>query len=224
MPVSSCNCDLLTVFQNAQSLHLHFPLIRNDETFINAGIICLAETLLHQNDLDADYSIEGFSRIIRCDQSARIPGIRPPHGLAMYVKNCHRIVSSETISREKCELLTVSVLNMCSNKLYTVVVVYKAPTCSLKDFKACIRSLASFELSERLVIMGDFNFDISCDRYRNFKCFMQSVFPKVKMLNTTSTTQDNTVLDVCFTICNLANANVITCVWSYHHTLVTAVF
>ena len=224
MPVSSYNCDLLTVFQNAQSLHLHFPLIGNDETFIAADIICLAETRLHQNDQDADYSIKGFFPIIRCDQCAWIPGIRPPHGLAMYVKNCHRIVSSETISREKCELLTVNVLNMCSNKLYSIVVVYKAPTCSLEDFKACIRSLMRFKLSERLVIMGDFNFDVSCDRNRNFRCFMQSVFPKAEMLNTISTTQDNTVLDLCFTTCNMANANVVTCAWSYHHTLVTAVF
>ena len=43
VPVSSYTCDLLTVFQNAQSLRLHFPLIQNDETFIDADIICLAE-------------------------------------------------------------------------------------------------------------------------------------------------------------------------------------
>ena len=223
-PVNSYNCDLLMVFQNAQSLHLHFPQIRNDETFIAADVICLAETRLHQNDQDADYSIEGFSPIIRCDQYARIPGIRPAHGLAMYVKNCHRIVSSETISREKCELLTVNVLNMCSNKLYTVVIIYKAPSCSLEDFKACVRPLTRFKLSERLVIMGDFNFDVSRDRNKNFIRFMQSVFEKAEMLNTISTTQDSTVLDLCFTTCNLAKANVVTCVWSYHHTLVTAIF
>ena len=53
---------------------------------------------------------------------------------------------------------------------------------------------------------------------------MQSVFPNAKMLTTTSTTQDNTVLDLCFTTCNLANANMITCVLSYHHTLVSAIY
>ena len=146
-PVNSYNCDLSIVFKNAQSLHLHFLLIRNDETFIDADIICLAETRLHQNDQDADYSIKGFFPVIRCDRYARIPNIRPAHGLAMYVKNCHRIVSSESISREKCELLTVHVLNLCFNRLYSVVTVNKAPTCSLEDFKACIRSLTHFKLS-----------------------------------------------------------------------------
>ena len=45
-PVRSHNCDLITVFQNSQSLRLHFPLIQNDATFTDADIICLAETRL----------------------------------------------------------------------------------------------------------------------------------------------------------------------------------
>ena len=217
-PVSTYECDLVTVFQNSQSLRLHLPLIQNDFSFTDADVICVAETRLCQHDQDVDYSIKGFLPIIRSDQDARAISVRPPHGLAIYVKNCH-----ETLSKDKFESLAVNILNLRSNKLYTVLVVYKAPTCSVGDFKAYIQSVRNFKISDRLIIVGDFNFDVSQDRNKNFLQVMQLVFPKVRMLNTLSTTHEKTVLDLCFTNCIIANANIITCVWSYHHTLVVSV-
>ena len=67
-PVSLNECDLITVFQNAQSLRLHMPLVQTDSTFLNADVICFAETRLHEDDLDNDYAIEGFLPVIRSDQ------------------------------------------------------------------------------------------------------------------------------------------------------------
>ena len=221
-PVISYHSDLVTVFQNAQSLHVHLPLVQNDSTFTDADVICLAETRLHRNDQDMDYSIEGFLPIIRNDQQANAHGLRPPHGLAMYVKNCHEIVSSETLSTEKFESLAVKVLNSHSHNLYTILVVYKAPTCSFEDFKTHFRTLSRFQSSDKLIVVGDFNFDISRNRSKNFTCFIKSLFPKSKMLNTVTTTKENTILDICFTTCNSANADIIACVWSYHHTLIVS--
>ena len=222
-PVSTYECDLVTVFQNSQSLRLHLPLIQNDFSFTDADIICIAETRLYQHDQDVNYSIKGFLPIIRSDQEAMAIGIRPPHGLAMYVKNCHKIISHETLSTDKFESLAVNVQNLRSNKLYTIIVVYKAPTCFVGDFKAYIQSMRNFQMSDRLIIVGDFNFDVSQNRNQNFLQLMQLVFPEVRMMNTLSTTRERTVLDLCFTNCNLADANIITCVWSYHHTLVVSV-
>ena len=219
-PVRSYNCDLVTVFQNSQSLHLHLPLIKNDVTFTDADIICLAESRLYQSDRNADYAIEGFHPIIRNDQQTNSPGLRPPHGLAMYVKNCHNIISYETLSTDKFESLVVSILASSSHKLYTIIVVYKAPSCSFEDFKTNIRSLRRFRSSEKIVILGDFNFDITLDRNTNFTSLIRSLFPTVKLLKTIPTTREGTILDICFTNCKLASGNIITCVWSYHHTLV----
>ena len=221
-PVSTCKCDLAVVFQNVQSLRLHLPLIQNDASFTDADVICMAETRLQQSDLDSDYSIKGFRQMIRSDQKEIMSGMRPPHGLAMYIKNCHKIVSSEALSTCKFESLAVNILNVRSNSIYTLITVYKAPTCSFEDFKTGIRSLRCFHTSEKLVIVGDFNFDVSQDGNKNFKRFMLSVFPSVKILNTISTTREKTTLDLCFTNCNPSNASVITCVWSYHHTLVAS--
>ena len=221
-PVGTCKCDLTVVFQNVQSLRLHLPLIQNDASFTDADVICMAETRLQQNDLDSDYAIKGFLQIIRCDQRETMSGMRPPHGLAIYVKSCHKIVSSEALSTNKCESLAVDVMNMRSKSIYTLIVVYKAPTCSFEDFKTCIHSLRCFHASEKLVIVGDFNFDVSQDRNKNFLWFMRSVFPSVKILNTIPTTREKTILDLCFTNCNPSNASIITCVWSYHHTLIAS--
>ena len=201
----------MTVFQNAQSSPLHMPLIRSDSTFTGADVICLAETRLQDSDLDNDYSIEGFLPVIRNYQD-KTHDRRPSHGLAIYVKQGHRIISSRKISTKLFESLCVDVVNSKSNCLYSVVVVYKAPACSFQDFKKHILSLSEQQFSNKLIIIGDFNFNVNADQSRNFLQVMNSRFPNAKYLRTSSTTKECTVLDVAFTTCNNANSEIITCV------------
>ena len=222
-PVDSYDCELVTVFQNAQSLRLHFPLVHTDSTFTDADIICFAETRLQPNDQDSEYSIRGFKPIIRNDQ-AKEHCVRPPHGLAMYVKCFFEIVYSKSISTDKFECLAVGVVNLRSHKFYTVIVVYKAPKCTFEHFKANFKLLVNCQLSDNVIILGDFNFDMSRDQNKTFVQFMKSVFPKSELLNTVSTTRDNTILDLCFTTCNRADAAILACVWSFHHTLIVSVY
>ena len=222
-PTSSYKCDLVTVFQNTQSFRLHFPLVRSDPTFTDADIICLAETRLQQNDSDDDYSIDGFHPVIRNDQNTKLVDVRPSHGLAVYVKSCHEIISSSRISTEKFESLVLNVRNASSRNGYTVMVIYKAPTCSFEGFKAFIRSLSGLQLFDRLIIVGDFNFDVSREQNQRFLRVMHENFPECRKLNTSSTTKDNTILDIAFTTSNRGDSDVITCLWSYHHSLVVSV-
>ena len=221
-PVESYKCSLLTVFQNAQSLHLHLPLVQNDSTFTGADIICFAETRLQQSDQDTDYTIQGFQSIIRNDQPNKIHGMRPAHGLAIYIKNCYDLISTEKLSTEQFESLVVNVSDVRSQNIYSVIVIYKAPMCGFENFRKHILLLSKLHLHGKLVIVGDFNFDVSYDLNRNFIEVVRSAFPNTRLLNTEPTTQKNTTLDVCFSSCN-ANSDVITCVWSYHHTLVVSV-
>ena len=67
--VSLNRFDLVTVFQNAQSLHLDMSHVQADRTYANADVVCLAETRLHKGDLEVDYMFEGFHSIIRNDQN-----------------------------------------------------------------------------------------------------------------------------------------------------------
>ena len=220
-PVSSYSSDLVAVFQNAQSLHLHFPLVKSDSTFTDADVICLAETRLSQRDQDNDYMIEGFKPIIRCDQQNTLHQIRPAHGLAIYIKNCHQLSSVTKVSTEKFESILMNMWNSRSHSLYSVIVIYKAPTCTFDVFKDQILSLSQAQLSDKLIIVGDFNFDVSKDLNKNFLRVMSSVFPNALHFNSPPTTRNGTQLDLCFSSCP-GSSDVVTCVWSYHHTLVVA--
>ena len=167
-PVNSNKCNLVTVFQNAQSLHLHMPLIRTDSTFTNADVLCFAESRLHEIDLDVDYAIEGFLPVIRNDQYHKTSHLRPSHGLAIYVRNCHQAVPIHSISTEQFESLAINVIDAHSDTLYSIIVVYKAPRCPFGDFKKHLMSLSQLQLSEKLIMLGDFNFNIQNDQNTNF--------------------------------------------------------
>ena len=222
-PVNSNKCDLVTVFQNAQSLHLHMPLIQTDSTFTNADVLCFAETRLRDIDLDVDYAIKGFLPVIRNDQLHKTPHMRPSHGLAIYVRNCHQIVSIHRISSEQFESLAIDVMNSHSGTFYSIIAVYKAPRCRFEDFRKHLMTLSQLQLSDNVIVVGDFNFNIQNDQNTTFLKVLKSIFPRVKLLKTGHTTKENTVLDMAFTSCNKAHSYIITCVWSYHHTLVTSI-
>ena len=216
-PVSSEKCDLVVVFQNTQSLRLHFPQIKNDETFTKADIICLAETRLQHDDNDLHYAIEGFQPIIRNDQES--VGQRPPHGLAVYIKTFFSICSVERFSTKHIESITLELIDVRRNTSCTILLVYKAPSCSWNDFQTCVKAFR-VRSNNNLIILGDFNFDVSAHQNKSFKSFMKTVYPKSNLLDTLPTTHGNTLLDLCFTTYEHASADVIACVWSYHHTLV----
>ena len=221
-PMDDDICQLSVVFQNAQSLRLHMPLVRNDSTFTSADVICLAETRLCCNESDAEFAIDGFLPIIRNDQNA-LGGTRPPHGLAMYVRQSIEIGSIENISTKEFECLIVQ-LNPSSHHSTTIIVVYKSPNCSFKKFQENILLMTKYQTSEKLVIVGDFNYDIFRNQNDSFLHFMKSVFPTTQCLNSAQTTRDFTKLDLCFTSFAKASARIITCVWSYHHTLVVSLY
>ena len=68
-PVSTYENAFVITSQNAQSLPLHFPQIRNDETFVKADIFCVSETRLSRSHTDLEYSLKGFHPIMRNDQT-----------------------------------------------------------------------------------------------------------------------------------------------------------
>ena len=148
--------------------------------------------------------------------------MRPSHGLAIYVRNCHQVVPIHRISTEQFESLVINVMDSHSDTLYSIIVVYKAPRCPFGDFRKHLMSLSQLQLSEKLIMVGDFNFNIQNDQNANFLKVLKSIFPRVKLQKTAPTTKENTVLDIAFTTCDKAHSYIITCVWSYHHTLVTS--
>ena len=128
----------------------------------------------------------------------------------------------ETVSTNEFECLLVQLNSPCHST--TIIVVYKSPNCSAKKFKEHILSMMRFHESEQLMVVGDFNYDVSRNKNDSFLRFMKSAFPKTKVLDSTQTTRDNTILDLCFTSFPKASANIVACVWSFHHTLIVSLF
>ncbi|XP_053376955.1 uncharacterized protein LOC123529214 [Mercenaria mercenaria] len=60
--------------------------LEHDRNLLSTHIFGLAETRLNQPDSDSDYAIEGYC-LIRNDQIGYNPCKRPPHGLAIYVRD-----------------------------------------------------------------------------------------------------------------------------------------
>ena len=222
-PVRVHTSDLVVVFQNAQSLRAHFPLVQNDATFTDADILGFAETRFCQNDDDAKYAIEGFKRVIRNDDNERSETLRPAHGIAVYVKNCHEVICVEKVSCPLFESTLINLQNCQSQHKYTIMIVYKSPRCGFQEFKRRIEDLSHFPLEENIVILGDFNFDVRNGQSENFLMTLKSIFPTVSQLLTPPTTHGDTVLDVSFSSCKNSTAKILTCVWSYHHTLIVLV-
>ena len=220
-PVSSYENTFIISSQNVQSLPLHQPQLQNDETFTSADVICLSETRLSHSDANLEYALKGYLPMLRNDQ--RSYGSRPPHGLATFVKSCHSFRNVDKFSTNQFECLTADVVDKRTHIGYTIVNLYKAPSCSLEELKAFLENLKiRTRETDKLVMIGDFNLDVSRSQNKDFILFMESFFPQLRMLSTAFTTRGNSTLDICFTNCEQASATIIPCVWSYHHTLVVS--
>ena len=130
----------------------------------------------------------------------------------MYVKQSYQIDYLEPVSANDFECLIAEINNTNFRNPYTIIVAYKSPTCTFETFKSHILSMSRFRISDNLIIVGDFNYDVSSNTNDRFLNIMKSIFPKAQLLNTPQTTWENTQLDLCFTSCKPAHANIITCV------------
>ncbi len=168
--------------------------------------ICLCETFLHQDIIDSEISMSGFT-IIRCDRSERTGG-----GICIYLKEsiCYDVLLS--FSNSVCELLIVKL----NQPALIILLLYRPPSCSSSDFEPIINKMFScmFELSSPLpniILLGDFNLpnmDWSnpkhCFISRALCPFIDSFFLEQLV---TEPTRINNVLDLIF-----SNDDVIDCI------------
>jgi hypothetical protein len=81
------------VYHNTRSLHAHIEDIKSNLNYTSADVICFAESQLIHSDENEQYRIEGFHNVIRNDQKPT-GNTRPPHGIAIYVKNSCTLLES----------------------------------------------------------------------------------------------------------------------------------
>ena len=127
----------------------------------------------------------------------------------MYVKGSHEVMRTDKISSPLFECTLINLQSCQSRNKYTIVV-YKSPRCGFKDFSRYIKDLSHFQMEEKLIILGDFNFDVANGQNENFVKTITSLFPTVSRLITPPTTHGNTLLDVSFSSCENKTANILT--------------
>jgi hypothetical protein len=221
MPVYSLSDNMLKVmYLNTSSLHCHFQDVIADENFTCSDIIGIAESRLTANDEDVTYSIPDF-QIIRNDQKQTSPGFRPHHGLVLYVKEALNIDYVHKYSSVEFECVITKVSDLTRSLL--IVAAYKAPSCKQSVFMNRFELLMSeIDHTEHIVIMGDFNFDISDRNNRNILEFMEKK-SNCSQLIQEPTTNHCTTLDLIFTNCLGVTSGTHDCWWSDHKAIIAGV-
>ena len=144
------------VFHNTRSLHAHIEDVRSDLNCTSGDVICLAETRLKHTDDNHQYKIEGFHDIIRNDQSST-GHIRPPHGIAVYVKSSCTLLESLHFSESELEYSIVTI-QCIENGIVQVVPVYRSNKCSHKLLKSHMENMMlKIDPTIPYVVLGDFN-------------------------------------------------------------------
>lgn len=153
-------------------------------------------------------------QIFRNDE-ANLLHSRPYHGLVLFVKKDIVVCKFVKFHNPKLEFIFAK-LKYDNGHIVQVAVVYKYPICSLNDFKKyVINNLVPLvDVSNALVILGDFNFDIN-DGHTNFLKFMHTTFVCSQLIEKV-TTDYQTKLDLIFTNVTDSYSDVIEAYWSDH--------
>ena len=184
------------IFQNIRSLHAHFTDITCDANYKAADLLAFAESRLSQSDDNDDYIFQGFQDIIRNDQEY-LHNRRPPHGLALFVRDSYIVSDVHHFSSDELEYCFLKI--KCDSKAaMQVLVLYKSNTCRLDIFRnelKCMKNL--FCESDHFLIVGDFNIDVSSSQNESLLTELETVFGAGQLISQ-STTVYNTIIDLAF--------------------------
>ena len=207
------------VFHNARSFHAHFQDILADENFIHADVVAFAESRLKETDAIDMYSLEPFIPLRNDEKVDATSKCRPYHGLITFIKAQHYIFCFNhfsSVSLEFTFLKTGSVSNPIQ-----IVFLYRSGAFSFEMFKGLMTKelLPIVEPTMNLIIMGDFNFDVSDKVHVKLQEYMQTNF-KCQNIMTSTTTDQGSTIDLMFTNMDNVSTAILECPWSDHKAIV----
>ena len=182
------------VYQNIRSLHRHYESLKTNQNYCTSDILCLVESKLTKRDKNYDYELNGFMEIIRNDQCSS-SGRRPPHGIAVYVRNTFTITNIEHSSSPEFEYTILKTTDQMGT-LLQVVVLYKSDKYKISSLMNALKEINS-KLSSRqkVIVVGDFNLDALS--HQNKIVQMETIL-SCKQIVEDSTTVYNTLIDLAF--------------------------
>ena len=138
---------------------------------------------------------------------------RPSHGLAIYVKDSVNVLNYHCYSPPTFEFMVVKTKYL--QKEEQIVVVYKSPALSLKKFVSELKQELRNHIDTRepLVIIGDFNIDIS--KTSSFECLVDKMFLCQQLIHE-PTRDRGSILDLIFSNHN-GCAGTVESYWSDHN-------
>ncbi|XP_061190194.1 uncharacterized protein LOC133198057 [Saccostrea echinata] len=211
--------DIKFLFNNARSLHKHFLDIKSEPSVLAADVIGIAESWLCELDSDKDFNLEGFT-MFRND--ANFSQTRSHHGIVIYLRNQLQCVTYNSYYTSKSvEFSVISI--MSSNTPVQCVVLYRQPSCPLQLFYNTLKNrlLPFVDKDQKIVMMGDYNFDLNTGQYQHFLNFMKENFGCEQVISTV-TTKNKTQLDLIFTNFTDIQTDVLQAYWSDHNMIYCA--
>ena len=144
-PFDTINLDehFKIVYNNCRSLHKHFPDVAVEQNIITSHIMGFAETRLMQKDKNCVYTIHGY-QLVRNGQNPNQQTVRPPHGLALYVRDDVIISKCKCCNTNKFECVVLETVHQL--KQMQIVMMYKSPGHSLQILTSMLQS----ELAEHV--------------------------------------------------------------------------
>ena len=132
-------------------------------------------------DQSVHFALRRFN-LIRLDDTGYGSLNRPPHGLALYMNDYLEVEKLVKLQGQSCQFIFAA-LHSRQKGYFQVVILYKYPTSSQRDFKTDVQChLRPLEnLNAKLVILGDFNIQIECVNSQ-FVHFMETLFNCVQQI------------------------------------------
>lgn len=123
--------QLKIMFNNVRSLHRHFNEIKHEPNIVASDVIGFSETRLTIND-EQNFILEGYQALFNHEERGKRN--RPHHGTALYVKCDHLITFISNFRNSSVEFI-IALIDFKDYGEVQIVVFYKFPGCSLKDFE-----------------------------------------------------------------------------------------
>ena len=186
-------------FNNARSLNKHFKDIEHEPNVLAADVIGFAESRLCARIKVFIFVLRRF-KLRSLDDTGYGSLNRPPHDLALYMKDYLEVQKLVKLQCQSCEFIFAA-LHSREKGYFQVVILYKYPKSSQRDFKTDVQCHLRpvVDLNAKLVILGDFNIQIECVNSQ-FVHFMKTLFSCVHIEENTS--DFGSTLDLIFANCH----------------------
>uniref|UniRef100_A0A8D8WGM7 ATP-dependent DNA helicase n=2 Tax=Cacopsylla melanoneura TaxID=428564 RepID=A0A8D8WGM7_9HEMI len=197
---------VVALFHNIRSLHKHHGHLLNDLSYTGVDLLLLCETWTMPDD---NICIPGFVLLHRRDC---VKETRHAYGTVLYVKEwlaarITMVFNEDSLKVYKGSHLHafIDVIGFCvdSGEVRTgIMYLHKSPQCSVMNFKKhvenCLQSLQNHGV-DNIVVVGDFNINVQDEKGAQFlKNFLSPYGLTLCTSENTVTTDNNTVIDMCF--------------------------